>query len=65
MDLEHGVVDLDYVRLERVVIVFVHALNPERDLHRDCTHYWSSVQFPPGSQLVAKTLSIPHLNPQL
>ena len=37
VDLEHGVVDFDYVRLERVVIVSIHALNPERDMHRGCT----------------------------
>jgi hypothetical protein len=31
VDLEHGVVDFDYVRHQRVVIMFIHALNPERD----------------------------------
>ena len=36
VDLEHGVVDFDYVRLEPVVIVSIHALNPERDMHRGC-----------------------------
>ena len=37
VDLEHGVVDFDYVRREPVVIVSIHALNPERDMHRGCT----------------------------
>ena len=37
VDLEHGVVDFDYVRWEPVVIVSDHALNPERDMHRGCT----------------------------
>lgn len=37
VDLEHGVVDFDYVRLEPFVIIFIHALNPERDMHRGCT----------------------------
>jgi hypothetical protein len=39
VDLEHGVVDFDYVRQEPVVIMFIHALNPERDLHRGCTDH--------------------------
>src|SRR4051812_6428842 len=57
VDLEHGVVYFDYVRVARVVIIFIHALNPERDLHCVVQHEWSpSAQFPPGSQLVAETL---------
>jgi hypothetical protein len=39
VDLEHGVVYFDYVRLEPVVIMFIHALNPERDMHRGCTNH--------------------------
>jgi len=47
----------DYVRLLTLVIIFMHALNPERDLHRDCTHRQRS-SFPASWQ-VAKTLRIP------
>lgn len=39
VDLEHGVVDFDYVRGGRIVIVSIHALNPERDMHRGCTDH--------------------------
>jgi hypothetical protein len=57
VDLEHGVVDFDYVRCKGVVIALTHALNPERDMHRGCTrHCYTSAQFSSGSELVAKTL---------
>jgi hypothetical protein len=42
VDLEHGVVDFDYVRREPIVIMFIHALNPERDMHRGCTNHGST-----------------------
>ena len=47
VDLQHEVVDFDYVRLEQVIIGSIHALNPERDLHRGCTnHGLPSAQLP-------------------
>ena len=42
VDLEHGVVDFDYVRHEPVVIMLIHALNPERDMHHGCTDHCSA-----------------------
>ena len=76
VDLEHGVVDFDYVRLEPVVIVFIHALNPERDMHRGCTTLVNTATHFSLRQLVGcnipkpgcdKTLRIPTptSNPQL